>query len=115
VLTLLSFEDEAVPLVGAEMMDGLIIFFLCGVFGWTGTPTSFQVVSRALRIGGAADLYVDDLASPRRPRWMPILPRWWICVEGCFKVIVSSPPRRRWVGGLLSSVMSLTWISVWCR
>ena len=70
--TLLSFEDEAVPLVGAEMTDGLIIFFLCGVFGWTGTPASFQVVSRALkfeimrRISGAADLYVDDIFGVSR-------------------------------------------------
>jgi hypothetical protein len=64
--TLLSFEDAAVRYVGAEMTGGLIIFFLCGVFGWSGIPASFQVVSRALkfeiarRIKGA-DLYVDDI------------------------------------------------------
>jgi hypothetical protein len=64
--TLLSFEDAAVRYIGAEMTGGLIIFFLCGVFGWTGTPASFQVVSMALkfeiakRIRGEA-LYVDDI------------------------------------------------------
>jgi hypothetical protein len=86
--TLLSFEDEAVPLVGAEMTDGLIIFFLCGVLGWTGTPASFQVVSRALkfeimrRISGAADLYVDDIFGVSR--------KVEVDAEGCFKVIVST-------------------------
>ena len=39
--TLLSFEDAAIPYVAAELDSDAIIFFLCGVFGWTGTPASF--------------------------------------------------------------------------
>lgn len=65
--TLLSFEDCAVPFVGAEMVNDNIIFFICGTFGWCGTPSSFQVVSRTLKyeinklISGKMDIYVDDL------------------------------------------------------
>lgn len=67
--TLLSFEGDDVPLVGAALDQDLAIFFLCGVFGWTGTPAAFQVVSRALRfqineaIEGVIDIYVDDLCG----------------------------------------------------
>jgi hypothetical protein len=65
--TLLSFSDEEVPLVGALLSNENIIFFLCGVFGWTGTPASFQVVTRVIkselksRISGAVEMYVDDI------------------------------------------------------
>jgi hypothetical protein len=65
--TLLSFEDAAIPYMAAELDSDSIIFFLCGVFGWTGTPASFQVVSRALKIEinkfihGCINIYVDDL------------------------------------------------------
>ena len=46
--TLLSFKSADVPLLGMEMSDGLVMFFLCGIFGWTGTPACFQVVTRAI-------------------------------------------------------------------
>lgn len=65
--TLISFEDAAVPFMAAEMSNDTIVFFTCGVFGWSGTPASFQVVSRALSfqinssISGRISIYVDDL------------------------------------------------------
>lgn len=65
--TLLSFKDEDVPLVGALMSEENVIFFLCGVFGWTGTPASFQVLTRVIKqevnllIQGEMDMYVDDM------------------------------------------------------
>jgi hypothetical protein len=65
--TLLSFEPEAVPFMAAELTESNIVFFLCGTFGWSGTPASFQVVSRAIKyevnkkISGTSDIYVDDL------------------------------------------------------
>jgi hypothetical protein len=65
--TLLSFEDAAVPLMSAELAGEAVIMFLCGVFGWSGTPAAFQVVSRALKvqinisISGQVTIYVDDL------------------------------------------------------
>lgn len=64
--TLLSFRSEDVPFVAAEMQGDLVIFFLCGIFGWAGTPACFQVVTRALKwefrkhLSGRANLYVDD-------------------------------------------------------
>lgn len=64
--TLLSFEDSAVKFMSAEMSGDLIIFFICGVFGWTGTPSCFNVMSRVLkfeinkRIKGVINIYVDD-------------------------------------------------------
>lgn len=65
--TLLSFQDSEVPLVGALLSNENIIFFLCGVFGWTGTPACFQVVTRViksevkLKIKGEVEMYVDDI------------------------------------------------------
>jgi hypothetical protein len=65
--TLLSFHDEDVPLLGSLMDENRVIFFLCGVFGWSGTPAAFQVVTRAIKfevnqlIDGCVDMYVDDM------------------------------------------------------
>ena len=38
--TRLWFRSEDVKWMAAELVGGLIILFLCGVFGWTGTHTS---------------------------------------------------------------------------
>lgn len=65
--TLLSFATEAIPNMAAELDDGNLIFFMCGVFGFTGTPAAFQVVSRVIKfevnrlITGRMDIYVDDM------------------------------------------------------
>jgi hypothetical protein len=65
--TLLSFKDSEIPLLGAFTSEQSVIFFLCGVFGWTGTPASFQVVTRVIKsevnllIKGIIDMYVDDI------------------------------------------------------
>jgi hypothetical protein len=53
--------------MAAELTESNIVFFLCGTFGWSGTPASFQAVSRAIQyevnkmISGTSDIYVDDL------------------------------------------------------
>ena len=65
--TLLSFDPAMIKYVGAEMSDDLVIFFLCGIFGWNATPAAFQVVTRALlfefqkRVKGNVNMYVDDV------------------------------------------------------
>lgn len=47
--------------------DGLVIFNLCGQFGWTGTPAAFAVVTTALahefrlHLTGMVEMYVDDI------------------------------------------------------
>ena len=49
------------------MTNDRIIFFLYGIFGWTGTPTAFQIVNRAImdeleyKIKGKASMHVDDI------------------------------------------------------
>ena len=65
--TLLNFKIDCVKHVGLELWGGLIVFFLCGVFGWTGTPGCFQVVNRALMFEaeksliGLACMFCDDV------------------------------------------------------
>lgn len=72
--TLLCFRPEKAKLFGIEVTnDGTspegqyAMFFLCGVFGWTGTPYAFQVCTRAIVFEfsqltrGDARMYVDDL------------------------------------------------------
>ena len=64
--TLLSFSEGAVPYVSAELTEDRVILFLSGIFGWTGTPACFQVVTRALVwefrqvVSGSCVMYVDD-------------------------------------------------------
>lgn len=65
--TLLSFHPDNVSLFGMNLIGNLIIFFLCGVFGWSCTPFAFQVVTRAIMfelrkiLYGLIVMYVDDI------------------------------------------------------
>ena len=64
---LIDFRVEDVRLMANEMTGGLVIYHMCGQFGWTGTPSAFQVVTRAImfelrrRIPGRCVMYVDDI------------------------------------------------------
>ena len=65
--TLLFFRPEVVRLLAFPMSFGLVLFLLCGVFGWTGTPFGFNPVTIGVvhevraRIYGDAGMFVDDL------------------------------------------------------
>ena len=67
--TLMSFKAENCKLFAVELMGGIALIFLCGLFGWTATPTAFQVITRAIlyevqavhRI--RAKMYVDDVIA----------------------------------------------------
>ena len=67
--TLLDFKPSDVRLMAAEMQDGLVVIFTCGVFGWTGLPAAFQVVNRSLVweltqcgvLKGRVLMYTDDI------------------------------------------------------
>jgi hypothetical protein len=65
--TLINFRTEDVRLMSSEMIGDIIISFIYGIFGWTGTPAAFQVVTRALLweltqvLVGLALMYVDDI------------------------------------------------------
>ena len=67
--TLISFRPEDVHLLTMEMTEGLAMVFLCGVFGWTGTPAAFQVITRALVwelrrvLSSSLVMYVDDIIA----------------------------------------------------
>ena len=66
--TLLDFDAASAPLLAGEMSGNLVAIFLCGVFGWTGMPSAFQVVNRAIRwelkqagtLTGRMTMYTDD-------------------------------------------------------
>lgn len=70
---LITFRAEDVPLMATELVDEnnpgetVIMVFLCGIFGWTGTPGAFSVVTRAIvfevgrLVSGMVTMYVDDL------------------------------------------------------
>ena len=64
--TLLTYATEAVRSLGIELTEGNVMFFLAGVFGLTGMPMAFQVVTRAIvfevsrMIHGLLKMYVDD-------------------------------------------------------
>ena len=46
--TLLSFRPEDVGLFDMLLTGDLVYFQLAGIFGWSGTPAAFQVVTRAI-------------------------------------------------------------------
>ena len=65
--TLLSFSPEGVQYLACELTDDLVMVYHTGLFGWTGTPYAFDVITRVLRreigkrIRGRMHMYVDDL------------------------------------------------------
>ena len=65
--TLLSFRPEYVGLFGMLLTDDLVYLQLAGIFGWSGTPAAFQVVTRAIawelraRLKSSTVMYVDDI------------------------------------------------------
>ena len=65
--TLLFIEGSSVRRLAFQLTDGLTMIYITGMFGWTGMPFAFQVITRVLeRIIGAELLgefrmYVDDL------------------------------------------------------
>jgi hypothetical protein len=65
--TLLNFRPTDVSLFGCPLTDDLALFYHSGLFGWTGTPYCFQVLTRVLlrilssRLFGKVSMYVDDI------------------------------------------------------
>ena len=65
--TLLFFDADGVQHLAMEMTDEKVIIFICGIFGWTGTPAAFQVINRAIKhelqhsLKGSALMYSDDI------------------------------------------------------
>jgi hypothetical protein len=45
---LLSFRPEDVGLFAMLLSEDRVYFQLAGIFGWSGTPAAFQVVTRAI-------------------------------------------------------------------
>ena len=66
--TLLDFDPYLAHLMGTELEGDIIIFYLCGIFGWSSMPMAFQVVNRgcrwelaqAGRLKGRMNMYTDD-------------------------------------------------------
>lgn len=67
--TLLSYRPADVGLFAMELTDDLVYLQFVGIFGWSGTPAAFQVVTRALQwemkhaLTGHTLMYVDDLVG----------------------------------------------------
>lgn len=65
--TLLSFREEDVGLFAMLLTGDLVYFQLAGIFGWSGTPAAFQVVTRAISwelrhaLKSRTVMYVDDI------------------------------------------------------
>ena len=65
--TLLFIHPESVKRLAFALTNGLTMLYHTGMFGWTGMPAAFDVVSRVLKrainkvIYGVCKIYVDDL------------------------------------------------------
>jgi hypothetical protein len=64
---LISFKTRYCKLFAVELVGGLVVIFMCGLFGWSATPAAFQVITRAILyelgklLTGRAKMYVDDI------------------------------------------------------
>lgn len=68
---LLSFRTSDIQRTAMRITKELLVYFLCGTFGWGGTPMAFQVITRvliwelrnnkSLGMRGWVTMYVDDL------------------------------------------------------
>jgi hypothetical protein len=64
---LLNILPSSVHLLANELTDNVTLLYIVGMFGWTGTPYAFDVITRSIRwgirevIAGEADMYVDDV------------------------------------------------------
>ena len=64
---LISFHPDDVHYLASQTSDEKVIIFLVGIFGCTGTPAAFYVVTGAIVhelkhvLTGAANMYVDDI------------------------------------------------------
>jgi hypothetical protein len=65
--TLLSYRPEDVGLFAMLLTGDVVYFQIAGIFGWSGTPAAFHVVTRAISwelrhaLAGRALMYVDDI------------------------------------------------------
>ena len=65
IILTISFRPDDVGLFAVEVTDEQVFLQFCGIFGWTGTPAAFQVVSRALshELNQSLTVYVDDMCG----------------------------------------------------
>jgi hypothetical protein len=67
--TLLSFRPDDVGLFAMLLTDDVVYLQIAGIFGWSGTPAAFQVVTRAIcwelrhALQGRTLMYVDDIVG----------------------------------------------------
>mmetsp|Transcript_6972 Transcript_6972/g.15184 ORF Transcript_6972/g.15184 Transcript_6972/m.15184 type:complete len:762 (-) Transcript_6972:5-2290(-) len=65
--TLIYIKTEDVALFGTEVTREKVVIYLCGFFGWTGTPAHFHPITLGLKweiqrvIRGKVGIYVDDI------------------------------------------------------
>ena len=65
--TLLSFRPEDVGLFAMLLTEDVVYFQLAGIFGWSGTPAAFQVVTRVITwelrraLQSSTVMYDDDI------------------------------------------------------
>jgi hypothetical protein len=64
---LMNFSPKSAALLTFELSEGLSVIHTTGMFGWTGTPYVFQVITRVLCdtlrpvLKGLVKMYVDDM------------------------------------------------------
>ena len=65
--TLINFRPDDVKYLACELTHDLVLLYHTGLFGWTGTPYAFQVVTRVIKrllrthISEYIEMYVDDM------------------------------------------------------
>ena len=122
--TLLDFNPAHIPLLGTVLEGDLVVFFGCGIFGWTAMPAAFQVVNRGIRwelqrpgvLRGRMDMYTDDMFGVclRRDLEHDMDAARSLC-RGQLGPLAIEDSNRSGVGGSRSSDGTWIWTNVWWR
>ena len=64
-----DFAPESAMLMGVQISEDLVFFYITGMFRWTGCPMVFGCIGRAIgwwidaRAGAPNDIFADDFMS----------------------------------------------------
>jgi hypothetical protein len=74
--TLVYYTTAGARMFATELTGDEVLIYLCGFFGWMGTPAAFQVITRALKhemackLRGKGEMFVDDIIVVTTREWL---------------------------------------------
>jgi len=114
---LLFFRPASTPLLGFKLLNGFIIIFLAGIFGWNGMSFAFNIISKilvyifkALMPLGRNTIYSDNILgvcpSAETERCFTIIES---TISGLLGPAAISPEKRKTSDNPNQSIIAIGW------